>query len=96
MSTDFRRFSHSKAISVVNYIKESFMDLIDTNEWMSDEVKTKAKHKTLLMDVRIGFPKDLLDEELMDKWIDNVSWVTSQSLAATTLPPNQTIRISQH
>ena len=56
------------------------MELIDKNDWMSDEVKTKAKHKILLMDLRIGFPKELLDEDLMNSWLNKVCSVPLTSV----------------
>ena len=57
---------------MINNIKESFIKIVDKNEWMSDSVRAKAMEKILLMELRIGFPKELLDENLMDIWLKDV------------------------
>jgi predicted metalloendopeptidase len=57
---------------MINNIRESFIEMLDENKWMSDEVRRKAEEKALLMDFRIGFPKELLEENKMDSFLGYV------------------------
>jgi predicted metalloendopeptidase len=57
---------------MINNIRESFIEMLDENKWMSDEVRRKAEEKALLMDLRIGSPKELLEENKMDNFLGYV------------------------
>ena len=70
---------------MINNIKESFIELVNKNEWMSDSVRAKAIEKILLMELRIGFPKELLDEDLMDLWLKDVCVVLCLCSASSLL-----------
>ena len=63
-----------KVISMINDIKESLIKLVDETEWLSDSVKTEINKKLLFMDLKIGFPKELLNEELLDIWVNQVKY----------------------
>jgi hypothetical protein len=64
---------------MVNNIRESFIEMLDENKWMSDEVRRKAEEKALLMDLRIGFPKELLEENKMDSFLGYVCFTIGQT-----------------
>lgn len=59
---------------MINDIKESLIKLVDETEWLSDSVKTEINKKLLFMDLKIGFPKELLNEELLDIWVNQVKY----------------------
>ncbi|CAG2168868.1 unnamed protein product [Oppiella nova] len=66
------RKSEIEVISMINDIKESFIEIVDKYKWMSDGVKSKANEKIKLMKLGIGFPQDVRDDNQMDNWLTHI------------------------
>ena len=47
---------------IVNYIKDAFLDTLETNTWMDDDTKKEAINKTSKMRLHVGYPNELLNE----------------------------------
>merc|ERR1711936_1194452 len=57
---------------MVTNIRKEFKDMINKLEWMDEKTKQRAVEKVDLMTPKIGYPKEILDERLLDDSIDGL------------------------
>ena len=57
---------------MVTNIRKEFKDMINKLEWMDEKTKQRAVEKVDLMTPEIGYPKEILDDRLLDDSIDGL------------------------
>jgi len=59
-----------QALEIVNNIREEFKILLDEVEWMDDETKREAKEKAEMIEGKIGYADELLDDSKLVEYYD--------------------------
>lgn len=57
---------------IVTYIKEAFLNTLETNTWMDDATKKEAINKTHKMTLHVGYPSELLNETAINDFYETV------------------------
>ena len=57
---------------IVGYIKEAFLDTLETNTWMDDTTKKEAINKTSKMTLHVGYPVELLNDTAINEFYEIV------------------------
>lgn len=70
--------SKNDIIEMANNIKRSFEDIISNSDWMSKEVKDRAKKKLFMMQQFIAYPDEFLDREKIDKLHEGIEVTQDQ------------------
>jgi len=76
----FKPETKTKALEMVNNIKESFKDRINQNEWMSEVTKKEALKKLSTFNVKIGYTDEWKDYSGLE--IDRVSFLENMIRAS--------------
>jgi len=76
----FKPETKTKALEMVNNIKESFKDRINQNEWMSEVTKKEALKKLSTFNVKIGYTDEWKDYSGLE--IDRVSFLDNMIRAS--------------
>ena len=58
---------------MIENIRQEFIELVDSIEWMDAETRMDAKKKAHNIEVYMGFPEYILNSELLDKEYEHVS-----------------------
>lgn len=62
----FNKHSKIAALEMVEYIRGEFMRILDEVDWMDPETREEAKLKAQAISAYIGYPDELLDDELVE------------------------------
>lgn len=63
----FNRKSKANALEMVEYIREEFLRILDEIDWMDEETRKEAKIKARAIAPFIGYPDELLQDELVEE-----------------------------
>lgn len=58
-------------------MQDVFTHLLDTVDWLDFETKDQAKDKILKMDLKVGYPDYILEDDLLNADYDEVSTVVT-------------------
>uniref|UniRef100_A0A1Y1M379 Peptidase M13 N-terminal domain-containing protein n=1 Tax=Photinus pyralis TaxID=7054 RepID=A0A1Y1M379_PHOPY len=64
----FDNDAKSAAHEMVTYIKESFHNILLSLDWMDEQTRKSALDKAALLESHIGYPDELLDDEILGKY----------------------------
>nr|CAD7261573.1 unnamed protein product [Timema shepardi] len=71
-----RRYFHEEAkksaMEMVQDIRNQFLDILKTIDWMDDETRMKGIDKAKSMSVHIAYPDELLDNSKLEKFYQNL------------------------
>nr|CAD7452416.1 unnamed protein product [Timema tahoe] len=71
-----RRYFHEEAkrsaMEMVQNIRNQFLDILKTIDWMDDETRMKGIDKAKSMSVHIAYPDELLDNSKLEKFYQNL------------------------
>lgn len=70
----FNKETKAAALELVNSIKEEFVTTLKTLPWLDDKTKTAALHKIEKMIAYIGYPDELLDDEKLVEYYDELNF----------------------
>ncbi|XP_059176768.1 neprilysin-1-like [Physella acuta] len=59
-------------IAMIKDIKASFHEILDSNNWLSNSTKLKAKAKLSAMDFNVAYPDSLLDDTNLNAYYANI------------------------
>lgn len=68
----FNRQSKAAALEMVDYIRDEFLRMLDEIDWMDDETREEAKLKALGISPYIGYPDELLQDELIEQFFSGL------------------------
>lgn len=68
----FRQDSKSAALDMVNGIKSEFEDILKTVEWMDETTRKAALSKVKAMATHIGYPDELMDNNKLEEYFENL------------------------
>uniref|UniRef100_A0A1Y1N0P2 Peptidase M13 N-terminal domain-containing protein n=1 Tax=Photinus pyralis TaxID=7054 RepID=A0A1Y1N0P2_PHOPY len=71
------------AETMVNYLKDEFLHMLQTSKWMDDATRKKAVKKALKMSSQIGYPEEYLDDAKIDGVYENLNVDTNDYLTLT-------------
>jgi membrane metallo-endopeptidase-like protein 1 len=63
----FNERSKAAALEMVEYIREEFLRILDEIDWMDEETREEAKLKARAIATYIGYPEELLQDELVEE-----------------------------
>lgn len=63
----FNGRSKAAALEMVEYIREEFLKMLDEIDWMDEETREEAKLKARAIASYIGYPDELLQDELVEE-----------------------------
>ena len=69
----FPQEAKDQMLEMTNYLRKSFHGIIEDLDWMDDETKTKAQEKLNKMGQFIGYPEEILDEEIVEGFYEGLS-----------------------
>lgn len=78
----FDNDAKSAAREMVNYIKKSFHDILASLDWMDEETRKSALEKAARLESHIGYPDELLDNELLEEYYKTLKIHTDEYLAS--------------
>lgn len=55
------------------YIKDEFVGILESIDWMGNETKLMALKKVKSMDAYIAYPEQILNQTLVDQFYETVS-----------------------
>lgn len=58
---------------MIEYIRNSFKNILDQNEWMDEISKVKAKQKADAIDPKIGYPEFTYNDTYLNEYYEDVS-----------------------
>ncbi|CAL8122372.1 unnamed protein product [Orchesella dallaii] len=68
----FDETSRETALEMVNDIRTAFVDILTTMDWMDVDTKRRALGKAAAMKTNIGYPEQLLNEDILRKLYDGL------------------------
>lgn len=68
----FRQDSKSAALDMVNGIKSEFEEILKTVEWMDETTRIAALSKVKAMATHIGYPDELMDNNKLEEYFENL------------------------
>ena len=74
VKSSFDEESRSSAKKMVKYIREEFIASLKKVDWMDPETKRRAIEKAMSMEVLIGYPPELLQEDKVMEMYEGVSF----------------------
>uniref|UniRef100_A0A6G1SPT9 Membrane metallo-endopeptidase-like 1 n=1 Tax=Aceria tosichella TaxID=561515 RepID=A0A6G1SPT9_9ACAR len=68
----FNERSKAAALEMVEYIREEFLRILDEIDWMDEETRDEARLKARAIATYIGYPEELLQDELVEELYSGV------------------------
>lgn len=69
----FNEDAKAKAEEMVYYIRKAFDRNLETVDWMDEKTKARAIKKAKAIKSLIGYPKEIMDEEVLKEYHKGVS-----------------------
>lgn len=70
--TYFDENAKKKAEELVSDLKSTFRIMLKKIDWMDQATKSKALEKVNAMDSHVGYPQELLDDNVLEKYYSSV------------------------
>lgn len=68
----FDKDSKNNALKLVRYIKQEFKYILENIDWMDEKTRQSALEKANTIEDHIGYPDELLDDQLLEKTFESV------------------------
>lgn len=81
----FSEQSKEAALEMVDYIREEFLRILDEIDWMDEETRDEARSKARAISHFIGYPDELLRDELIEDYYKGIELRRNNFYANTRL-----------